>query len=231
MMDRRVVLLSLLPSVLFVGCSPSEEKQADDLRAFIQTRLIERQVRTLARPTDEQRKSFGRFAADYDLIIKFNEQMRSTIGPQMREAMAKGRFSRIEELIDRKADIIVARETMRTMATTLDRSLAEVQAARAALRQPAALKAVYDTAFDRIISRPAEAMRDILPVLETGLVQAVELSEFLTANRSGFTFTGGTVQTSNSRLLAEFNRRAQSMQESQRKVQDGILRLQQAADM
>lgn len=237
MIGRRSFVAALVPfgfmalPPLLAGCSPSEEKQADDLRVFIQTRIIDVQSRGLPRPSDEQRKSFGRFTADYDLIIKFNEQMRSAIGPQMREAMSRGRFTRIEELIERKADISTARDSTRTMAVTLDRTLAEAQAGRAALRQPAPLKAVYDAAFEKIVSKPAEAIKDVLPIMEAGMAQALEMSDFLTANRAGFTFPGGSAQTSSPRLLAEFNRRAQAMQESHGKLQEGMRRMQQAAGM
>lgn len=230
-MTNRRRFLAMLAAMLAASCSPSDEQQAEALRRFMQERIVDRNSRSVPQPNDEQRKSFGRFVADYQLILDFNRTMSDTIGPRMREAMARGRFTRLEELIDRRADIVAGVETMQTMKSTLDRSLSEAEAKRATFRQTAPLKAAYDQVFDRLIAAPGKAFQEALPIAEAGLRQALEMSEFLAANRQGFSFSGNTAQTSNPRLLAEFNRRAQQLQQAHGQLNDALRRVQQAAGM
>jgi hypothetical protein len=211
MPDRRSALLSLAALGL-AGCGPGEAAQAAALQRFLQTRVLDRQGLAVPRPTENERSSFGRFAADYDVILAFHDRMSGAVIPGIGDVVRRGSFNRAQDFLDRRADIAAAREAMRTMAATLDGALAAAAAAKAELRQPDALKPTYDQAFARTVSTPTEVMRSVMPAADDIFAQGLAFSDFLSANRADFKLEGPVVETSKADLLEEFNRRAQGLQ-------------------
>ncbi len=212
-LSRRSALLSLasVTTLGLTGCFDNEQKQAETFAAFLETRLLERKTAGLPRPNDDERKSFGRFAADYDVILAFNMTMNQSVGGKIGDVMRRGAFSRAQELIERRDDIVTAREAMQAMAKALDSAMAEANDAKSRMRHPDALKAVYDKAFDRTITRPAGIMREVFPAIDKVFAQSLDFSDFLARNKADFQFNGAIAQTSKPQLLQEFNRRAQEL--------------------
>jgi hypothetical protein len=227
-LSRRAVSASL-PAALAIalaGCWDSEEKQAAELQKFLQSRVLDRQGVGVPKPNEDERKAFGRFAADYDIILRFNDTMNASVNTKIGDVIRRGSFTRLQDLIDRKDDIVTARQALKAMAGTMDGTLKEALAQKEALKQPEPLKAVYDKVFNRLITAPADVMRGVFPVADGVFTQSLEFSEFLIANKADFKFNGPMVETSKQTLLTEFNRRAQALQqtgngllEAQRKLQ------------
>jgi hypothetical protein len=225
---RRLVMAGAISvaALLTAGCGDNEAAQAETFQKFLQTRILDRQRTGVPRMTDEERKSFGRFAADYDVIQKFNGTMNDSVGGKIGDVVRRGAFSRAQEFIDRREDLVTARDAMKNMGATLDGAIAEAERARAGMKQPEQLKAVYDQAFGRIVTEPAKIMREVLPTIDAVFAQGLEFSDFLTLNKADLKFNGILVETSKPALQTEFNRRAQelnrtgqSLLEAQRKLQ------------
>jgi hypothetical protein len=215
-----------LLAALAAGCGDSEATQAETFRKFLQTRILERQRAGLPRPNDEERKSFGRFAADYDVILTFNKTMNDSFGSKIGDVVRRGSFSRAQEFIERRDDIVAARDAMKSMAAALDGALAEAERARTVLKQPTELKAVYDESFRRVVTEPARVVREVLPAIDSVFAQGLSFSDFLTRNQADLKFNGILVETSKPALQTEFNARAreltqtgQALMEAQRKLQ------------
>jgi Protein of unknown function (DUF3053) len=226
--SRRTAALGLIAalSLPLVACGDNEEKQAAELQRFLQARILDRQGAGVPRPNEEERKAFGRFATDYDIILTFNETMNASVNTRISDVIRRGSFNRAQDFIDRKDDIATARDALKGMADAMDGALRQANESRAALKQPDSLKPVYDKAFERMITRPAEIMRDVFPAADGVFTQGLEFSDFLTANKADFKFNGAVVETSKPNLLTEFNRRAQALAqtgngllEAQRKLQ------------
>jgi hypothetical protein len=213
-------------ALLTAGCGDNEVAQAEAFQKFLQTRILDRQRAGLPRPNDEERKAFGRFAADYDVILTFNKTMNDSVGSKVGDVVRRGSFRSAQEFLDRRDDLIVARDSMKTMGAALDGAMAEADKARAAMKQPESLKAVYDATFARVVTEPARIMREVLPAIDTVFAQGLEFSDFLARNKADLKLNGILVETTKPALQAEFNRRAQdlnrtgqSLLEAQRKLQ------------
>jgi Protein of unknown function (DUF3053) len=226
--SRRTAALGLIAalSLPLPGCGDNEEKQAAELQKFLQARILDRPGAGVPRPSEEEHKAFGRFAADYDVILTFNETMNASVNTRIGDVIRRGSFNRAQDFIDRKDDIATAREALKGMSTAMDGALRQANESKAALKQPDGLKPVYDKAFERMITHPAQIMRDVFPAADGVFAQGLEFSDFLTANKADFKFNGAVVETSKPNLLTEFNRRAQALAqtgngllEAQRKLQ------------
>lgn len=212
---RRLALLSLLAAgAALQGCGPNEQAQAAELQRWLQARVLDRQGLAVPRPTPEERSAFGRFAADYDVILAFHDRMNESVTGKLGEVIRRGSFNRAQDFMDRKGDIAAAREGMRRMSEAMDGALKEAIDRKNALKQPDALKAVYDQAFDRIVTNPASVVREVFPVADSIFAQGLEFADFLTANKADFKFNGPIVETSKQNLLTDFNRRAQGLAQS-----------------
>ncbi len=55
--------------------------------------MLDRQGIAVPRPTPEERRSFGRFAADYDIILAFHDQMNQTVIPRVGDVIRRGSFN------------------------------------------------------------------------------------------------------------------------------------------
>ncbi len=212
--SRRFVIVSASFGAVAVlsGCGASERSQAAALELFLRTRVLDRQGIAVPRPTPEERQSFGRFAADYDIILAFHDQMNQTIIPRVGDVIRRGSFNRAQDFIDRRADIAAAQDAMRGMGGGVATALATARAAKAKLNQPEPLKATYDKAFDKVVSQPADILQLVMPASDTIFTQGLAFSDFLKANQSDFKFDGLVVETSRADLLTEFNERAQKLQ-------------------
>ncbi len=214
--SRRTALLitSASGALLLAGCGSSERSQAAALELFLRTRVLDRQGIAVPRPTPEERQSFGRFAADYDIILAFHDQMNQTVIPRVGDVIRRGSFNRAQDFIDRRSDIAAAQDAMRNMGSGVTTALATARAAKAKLDQPEPLKATYDKAFDKVVSQPADILQIVMPASDAIFTQGLAFSDFLKANQSDFKFDGLVVETSRADLLTEFNERAQKLQAS-----------------
>ncbi len=211
---RAALFLAASGAFLLTGCGASERSQAGALETFLRTRVLDRQGIAVPRPTPEERRSFGRFAADYDIILAFHDQMNQTVIPRVGDVIRRGSFNRAQDFIDRRADIAAAQDTMRSMGGGVTTALATARAAKAKLDQPEPLKATYDKAFDKVVSQPADILQMVMPASDAIFTQGLAFSDFLKANQADFKFDGLVVETSRPDLLREFNERAQKLQAS-----------------
>jgi hypothetical protein len=219
---RRIALTitTLALAMALAACGGGEADQAKSFQEFLQTRIVEKKGVRMPRPTEEQRASFGRFAADYDVIVKFNDAMSDSMGAKLPDIMRRGNIMSISQLVERKADVAAAKEALTEVSRTMEAALAEANAARAKLNQPESLKAVYDQAYTRLVTTPAETVPSVWKALDNALGLSLEMANFLDANRAKFTFNGPMVQTSDRKLLEEFNKHAQAMQGAAQSIND-----------
>ena len=56
----------------------------------------------MPRPTDEDRAKFGRFAADYDVIVKFNDAMTDAMGSKLPAIMRRGNISSVAQMVEHR---------------------------------------------------------------------------------------------------------------------------------
>lgn len=206
-----MTLAAFAMAVALTACGGGEADQAKAFQEFLQTRILDKKGIRMPRPTDEDRAKFGRFAADYEVIVKFNDAMSDAMGAKLPDIMRRGNIMSIAQLVERRGDVAAAREALVGVSKTMETALAEANAAKAKLNQPEPLKAVYDQAFAKLVTHPAETVPGVWRALDNALGLSLDMANFLEANRAKFEFNGPMVQTRDRKLLAEFNKRAEAM--------------------
>lgn len=189
----------LLLALVLAGCN-DEQAQRKAFIDFLRTRIIDKPGLHVPHLTPEEAKSFGDYAKQYATITDFNDGLDSSVAKPMAEAINRGAVHSLADVMTRHADFVAARDGFAKLREALDQQLATADAAHAALKQPDDLKPVFDDAYQRDVTLPAQAFADIFPDLSAALGSIVELGDFLAQHKDKITINGSLIQTSDPAL-------------------------------
>lgn len=220
------VLAATACAFLISGCGGSDAGQRKAFITFLQTRVVDKPGMHMAQPTDQERTSFGHYADQYAIITDFNHKMDESVSPKLSAAMSAASIQSLEDVVTERAKLQAARASIDAMAGTLGSDVAQADAAHAKLDQPADVKAVYDKAYDRLVTAPAAAFKGIVPVMDTVLGEAIDLGRYVDEHRSAIRLSGSTIEASDPAVRSAINDKLQALQSSQQAVQSAQARLQ-----
>jgi soluble cytochrome b562 len=185
--------LGLLMSAL-TACGDSEADQRKAFIDFLQTRIVNKSGVHVPKPTAEDTRSFGAYAVHYDVITDFtsNPEMIG-IGKNIEAVISKVSVSSVREFVDHRAEFKSVVGEMDKIRELMNRELAKANAARAALKQPDDLKAVYDKAFEKVITAPAAGFAEVLPLVDKIATASLKLGDYIDAHRDKVVMDGKSV--------------------------------------
>lgn len=222
------VLAAIAIATLFLaGCGGNREQQRTAFIEFLQTRVLDKPGVHVPKLSDEDRSRFGPYADDFAIITDFNKAMDQSVSPKMSAAMSAGSISSLGDVVANRAKLQTAKEGIAAMGGALDKTLAQADAARAKLDQPADLKPVYDKAYDRLVTQPATAFKGIVPVMDTVLGQAIDLGKYLDEHRASVRVSGPMVETGDPALQSAINEKLRALQANQQAVQAAQTRMRE----
>ena len=220
------LLCAFAVAVALAGCGDKEATQRAAFITFLQTRVLDRPGVRVPQPTEEQKKTFGEYAQHYAVITEFNEGMNQSVSKPMNEIMNRGALRSISDVVARRDDLKVAREGIGTLRKALDTQLTKADAARAQLKQPADLKAVFDQAYERTVAQPASTFTEVFPALDAVFDGAIKVADFIAQNRSKISLNGAqvtvtdpAVQKELNAMLQQLNTNSAAIATAQRKLQ------------
>jgi hypothetical protein len=204
--NRRAVNIAAL-ALLAVGlaaCGDSEPDQRKAFIAFLQTRIIDKSGVHIARPTDDEKKSFGPYAAHYAVIQGFIDDVDLVAkSKKIDDSLPKLRSA--QELIDKRAEVRLAAERIGEGFKEMDAKFAATRKVRDALKQPDDLKAVYDLAFDKIVTKPVEGFRETTPLAQQIAIAAANFGDYMAAHRDAVKIVGTSPQATDRKTQIEVN--------------------------
>jgi hypothetical protein len=204
-----IALLLAVPLVL-AACGNKEAEQRAAFSQFLQTRIIDKPGIHVPQLSDEEKKSFGDYTAQYAVITDFNAGMNTAAAP-MGAAMQQAAIHDINDLVARREDLKKARATMTSIRGAIEKQQATADAARAQLKQPDDLKAVYAKAYERTVTQPADAFKTVFPLVDNALASALDLADYVSQNKSKIDTSGGALRVTDPTVLAELNKRLQAL--------------------
>jgi hypothetical protein len=219
------VIWVVIATLFLAACGGNEEQERAAFVEFLQTRIIDKPGIHVPKLTDEEKAAFGPYADHYAVITNFNAAMDESISPKMQAVMRDGAIRSLSDVVSAKPRLETARAGINEMNGALTQALAEADAARAALEQPEDLKPVYDKAYARLVTEPATAFRQIVPVMNDVLGKAIELGTYIEANRARVRLNGPMIETSDPKIQNAINERIESLQSHQQAVQSAQRRM------
>lgn len=222
---RPFLLLALALPLVLAACGSKEPEQRAAFTQFLQTRIVDKPGVRVPKLTEEEKKSFGDYAAQYAVITDFNAAMDASVKP-MGNLMQKGAVRSLNDVIARRDDIKTVQTALKDMSEALSKEQAKADAARAQLKQPDDLKAVYDKAYAKTVTVPAETFREVLPQISGTLDSSLKLAEYVEAHKAQIDLSGPMPKVQDPTVLAELNKLLQDLTAQAQKVQQAQTRLQ-----
>ncbi|WP_442678830.1 DUF3053 family protein [Sphingomonas sp. ASY06-1R] len=211
------------------SCGSGDAVERKRFVDFLQTRIIDKPGIHVPQLTADERAAFGDYANQYAIITDFHNTLNEAIVPKMKAAAEAGQIRSLQDVVDHREELQTARAGMRALSGALGADLARADAAHGKLSQPAELKAVYDKAYDRVVTSPAAALKNIAPVADKVLGQALDLGNYIEAHRSEVQVSGSMIRTSNPAVQDAINSRLQALQGSQQAAQAAQQEMQSVA--
>lgn len=219
-----LVLAAALPLVL-AACGDKEPEQRAAFTQFLQTRIVDKPGVRVPQLTDEEKKSFGDYADQYAVITDFNAGMDASVKP-LSSIMQKGAMRSLNDIVTRRDDLKTVQAGLNDMRAALQEQQAKADAARAQLKQPEDLKAVYDKAYEKTVSLPADTFRDVLPQLNATFDSGLKIADYVEAHKAQIEIAGPVVKVQDPAVQAELNRLLQDLNAQAKNVQQAQTRLQ-----
>lgn len=219
-----VALIAALPLVL-AACGDKEPEQRAAFTQFLQTRIVDKPGVRVPKLTDEEKKSFGDYAAQYAVITDFNAGMDASVKP-LSGIMQKGAMRSLNDIVSRRDDLKTVQAALNDMNTSLKEQQAKADAARAQLKQPEDLKVVYDKAYEKTVSLPADTFRDVLPQLNATFDSSLKIADYVEAHKSQIEISGPIVKVNDPAVQDELNKLLQDLNTQAKQVQQAQTRLQ-----
>jgi hypothetical protein len=85
----------------------------------------------------------------------------------------------------------------------MNQKYTQTQKERETLKQPDDLKAVYDKAFDKTVTLPANAFREAVPLAQNIIDAAANVGDYVAGHPDTVRISGGQLQPTNARTQAE----------------------------
>jgi hypothetical protein len=208
-----------LAPILLAGCGDKEADQRKAFITFLQTGILDRPGIHVPQLTDEERKSFGPYASQYEIITNFNKAMDGSVSPKFKAAMERGAIRSAGDLVARRADIAVAKTTLDEMAAVLGAGIAQANEAHRELTQPDDVKAVFDRAYERLVKAPAATFKEIVPVTNKVFSEALDLGDYIEHHKDRIKISGPTLQVSDANTQKELTTKLQNLQTDQKAIQ------------
>ncbi len=219
-----LVLAAALPLML-AACGNKEPEQRAAFTQFLQTRIVDKPGVRVPQLTDEEKKSFGDYAAQYAVITDFNAGMDASVKP-LSGIMQKGSMRSLNDIMTRRDDLKTVQASLNEMGAALKEQQAKADAARAQLKQPEDLKAVYDKAYEKTVSLPADTFRDVLPQLNATFDSSLKIADYVAAHAAQIDISGPIVKVQDPAVQAELNQLLQDLNAQAKNVQQAQTRMQ-----
>ncbi len=140
--------------------------------------------------------------------------------------MQKGAVRSLNDIVTRRDDFKAVQASLNEMGTALQAQQAKADAAHAQLKQPEDLKAVYDKAYEKTVSLPADTFRDTLPQLNATFDASLKIADYVAAHASQIEMSGAIVKVKDPAVQAELNQLLQDLNTQAKNVQQAHTRMQ-----
>ena len=179
----------------------------------------------MPKPSADESKAFGPYNDHYAVITNFNGAMDSAVKP-LGSLLQKGAVRSLNDITSRRDDIKAVQTGLNDMGVQLQEQKAKADSAHAQLKQPDDLKVIYDKAYDRTVSVPAETFLQVLPQINGTLDSSLKVADYVDAHKAQIEINGPIVKVNDPKVQAELNALLQDLTAQAKTVQQAQAQLQ-----
>lgn len=218
-------LLALALPLVLIACGSTEPEQRTAFTQFLQTRIIDKPGIHVPKLTPDESKAFGEYNAHYAVITDFNGGMDAVLKP-FGSLIQKGAIRSLNDVVSRRDELKSVQGGLSEIAAQLKQQQAKADNAHAQLTQPEDLKVVYDKAFERTVTQPANTLLEVLPQINAALDSGLKLADYVTDHKEQIEINDPTIKIQDPEVQKELNTLLQNVNAQTKTVQQAHGRLQ-----
>ncbi|KAF5273357.1 hypothetical protein FQA39_LY18747 [Lamprigera yunnana] len=160
------------------------------------------------------------YAQQYAVIENFHQALNNSVSAPARKMLQTGSFNSLGDIIKRRGELKLLRGSLQQLRTALDENLTKADAAHAAMQQPDDLKTVYDKAYHKAVTSPANGYKDIFPAMERLFDSIDQVADYVDSHQAQVQVTGSMVQVQDPKILAELNALIEQIERNSKALND-----------
>jgi hypothetical protein len=225
-MRSGIMLAGALIVLQLTACGDKEGDQRKAFSDFLQNTVM-RSGEHLPSLSENQKQNFGKFASDYAIIYGFSQQANKAVEQGMRPVVDELSAIRVpQDYLTRRDSLRQANSALVIVTQQIESAKMQADSSKASLKQSDDLKKVYDSAYDKVVTQPANVLIPLLPKLQALSQGAVQTGDFLQTQGNRVSFNDGGVQfptqdqaTQYNTLMSNLSANAQALTQAQNAVQ------------
>lgn len=217
--NRIAVVLSLgLLAFSLSACGSSEESERKAFIEFLQTRINKHSGVRVPKLTEADKEKFGPYAADYQLIIQYNDDAGEIMKPVMESASSLSGMRSPSDVLNKRALITAVRTKLQEQNKKYVERKAKLEADHAALKHPEDLKVVFEAAYNHVITEPGSLMTRTFSNLDKLLATYEDFGAVLEKNKDKIKMSGLSFEAEDQQVIDEINSKVAEVQKASNEV-------------
>ena len=224
-----MMIAGVLIVLQLTACGDKEGEQRKAFIDFLQNTVM-RSGEHLPSLSENQKQSFGNFASDYAILYGFSQQANKAVEQGMRPVVDELSAIRVpQDYLSRRDSLRQATSALVIVTQQIESAKMQADSSKATLKQQDDLKKVYDSAYNKVVTVPANQLIPLLPQLQALSQGAVQAGDFLQSQGTRVSFNDGGVQFPTQEPASQYNAlrstvsaNAQALPQAQAAVQAGL---------
>ena len=208
-------LFAVLLVFQLTGCGDKEPKQRSAFIVFLQTEIVSKNRINLPVLTKDQIESFGEYAKHYQLLVDFNNELKTAFAPLATSLQTLKAMTSMKEMVENQSKIQETLNQINDGNKKLAELMQRIEKQKAELVQPDELKVAFDRAYDKVVLQQVEPAKEGFPLLSKLFTEALALINFVNSKGDSVRLTTSTVEFSNQSDVEKFNELNANLQKAQ----------------
>ncbi|HBQ65499.1 MAG TPA: DUF3053 domain-containing protein, partial [Leclercia adecarboxylata] len=172
-------LAALLMVVSLSGCFDKEGDQRKAFIDFLQNTAM-RSGERLPTLTADQKKQFGPFVSDYAILYGYSQQVNQAMDAGLRPVVDSVNAIRVpQDYVTQREPLSQANGALGVLGQQLQNAKMQADGARSALKQGEDLKPVFDKVYEKVVTKPADALQPLIPAAQIFTQQLVQVADYI----------------------------------------------------
>lgn len=198
-------VLALLVVMQLTACGDKEPEQRKAFIDYIQNTVM-RSGAKIPTLSEDQKQKFGNYAGDYAILVGFSQQLSKSLDASLTPALDQiNQIRTAQDYMSKRDTLQQSVGALNLLGQKIQSAKSQADTARTALKQPDDLKAVYNQAYDKIVTGPANALMPVIPTTASFVQDLVQVGDFLRAQGNQVAFNNNGVQFRTSQQATQYN--------------------------
>ena len=198
-------VLALLVVMQLTACGDKEPEQRKAFIDYIQNTVM-RSGAKIPTLSEDQKQKFGNYAGDYAILVGFSQQLSKSLDASLTPALDQiNQIRTAQDYMSKRDTLQQSVGALNLLGQQIQSAKSQADTARTALKQPDDLKAVYNQAYDKIVTGPANALMPVIPTTASFVQDLVQVGDFLRAQGNQVAFNNNGVQFRPSQQATQYN--------------------------